>query len=160
MSPFIRPQREKENPEEKVLVNFNRSRYLFAVVVLILLGRPAVAQVGQDRFRVGTGLGVEKIRLAVADFGPRGDSAKTHAAQFTQVVRDDLAFSGVLELVSPSFYPTQVPTAPNELQAAAWTDPQVKANFVAFGNLTESSSEVAIQGWLYDVTSPSSQAVI
>ena len=133
---------------------------MFAAAALILLGRPANAQQRPGWFHTGTGLGVEKIRLAVADFGPRGDSAKTHAAQFTQVVRDDLAFSGVLEMVSPSFYPTQVPTAPNELQAAAWTDPQVKANFVAFGNLTESSSEVAIQGWLYDVTSPSSQAVI
>jgi len=31
---------------------------------------------------------------------------------------------------------------------------------VAFGNLTESSAEVAIQAWLYDVKNPSSQAVI
>jgi TolB protein len=31
---------------------------------------------------------------------------------------------------------------------------------VAFGNLTESSAEVVISGWLYDVRNPSSQAVI
>jgi len=35
----------------------------------------------------------------------------------------------------------------------------VNAHFVAFGNLTE-SSEVAIEAWFYDVTNPSTQAVI
>src|SRR5206468_382942 len=34
------------------------------------------------------------------------------------------------------------------------------ANLVAFGNLTESTSEVVISAWLYDVRSPSSQAVV
>jgi TolB protein len=49
---------------------------------------------------------------------------------------------------------------PSELQYAAWTDPNVKAHYVAFGNLSETTSEVAIQAWLYDVTNPSSPAVV
>jgi TolB protein len=49
---------------------------------------------------------------------------------------------------------------PSELQVAAWTDPNVKAHYVAFGNLSETTSEVAIQAWLYDVTNPSSPAVV
>jgi TolB protein len=145
----------------KVLGKLKHLDWLIALAVLCVAGTPVSAQQGQEAwFRTGTGLGVEKIRLAVADFGPRADNAKTHSAQFTQVVRDDLQFSGILDLVSPSFYPAQAPTMPAELQYAAWTDPNVKAHYVAFGNLSETTSEVAIQAWLYDVTNPSSPAVV
>ncbi len=118
------------------------------------------AQQGQAWFHAATGLGENKIRVAVADFGPRTDSAKTHAQQFTQIVRDDLAFSGIIELVSPSFMPTQTLTQPSELQYPTWSDSSVKANYVAFGNLTETASEVAIPAWLYDIDHPSSQSVV
>jgi TolB protein len=144
------------------MVHLNR-RFASFLVVSALLGvflKPAAAQEKQAWFRTGTGLGIEKIRVAVADFGPRADNAKTHSQQFTQIVRDDLAFSGIIDLVSPSFYPTQALTQPSELQYPAWTDPNVKANYVAFGNLTETTSEVAIQAWLYDVNNPSSQSVV
>jgi TolB protein len=118
------------------------------------------AQGSQDWFRTGTGLGVDKPRVAVADFAPRADSAKPHSQLFTQVVRDDLQFSGILDLVSPSFYPTQVPTIPAELKNLDWTTPQINANLVAFGNLTEAASEVVISGWLFDVRNPTAQAVV
>ncbi len=114
----------------------------------------------QDWFRVSTGLGVEKPRVAVADFAPRSDTAKSHSALFTQVVRDDLGFSGILDVVSPSFYPTVQPSVPSELRYTVWSDSPLNSHFVAFGNLVESASEVAIQAWFYDVTNPSSQAVI
>ncbi|HEU0368798.1 MAG TPA: hypothetical protein VFR42_06295 [Candidatus Acidoferrum sp.] len=136
-------------------------RALFALFTLAVMfaGRPAMAQ-QQDWFRIGTGLGVEKPRVAVADFTPRSDTAKSHGALFTQVVRDDLAFSGIMDMVSPSFYPQSQPSAPNELRFVSWTDSPVNAHFVAFGNLSESTGEVAIEAWFYDVTNPSSQAVI
>jgi len=120
----------------------------------------ARAASAQDWFRTGTGLGEAKPRVAIADFAPRADLAKSHAGLFTQVVRDDLQFSGVLELASPSFYPPQVPTVPPELKYAAWTDLPTNANYVGFGNLTESTAEVAIQAWLYDVRNPSSLPVV
>jgi TolB protein len=139
------------------------SRHIGVCILLILglfvPGR-AAAQGAQDWFRTGTGLGVEKPRVAVADFAPRADNAKPHSQLFTQVVRDDLEFSGILDLVSPSFYPTQVPTIPSELRNPDWTTPQINANLVAFGNLTESTSEVVISGWAYDVRSASNQAVV
>ena len=144
------------------MVDLNR-RFASFLVVSALLSfflKPAAAQEKQAWFRTGTGLGVDKIRVAVADFGPRTDSAKTHAQQFTQVVRDDLAFSGIIDLVSPSFMPTQTLTQPSELQYPTWSDPNVKANYVAFGNLTETPSEVAIPAWLYDIDHPSSQSVV
>jgi TolB protein len=131
-------------------------RLLFAAAIL-LEARPAGAQ---DWFRAGTGLGDAKPRLAIADFVARADSAKGHSALFTQVVRDDLQFSGILELASPSFYPPQAPGVPAELRYPAWTDPPTNANYVGFGNLSESTAEVAIEAWLYDVRSPTSQAVV
>ena len=114
----------------------------------------------QDWFRTGTGLGVEKPRVAVADFAPKADAAKSHSALFTQVVRDDLGFSGILDVVSPSFYPQSQPSVPSELRYTAWTDSPLNSHFVAFGNLVESPSDVAIQAWFYDVTNPTTQAVI
>ena len=103
---------------------------------------------------------MEKPRIAVADFAPREDASKSHSQLFTQVVRDDLQFSGIVDLVSPSFYPLKAPTLPTELNNADWVTPQINANLVAFGNLTESPGEVVISGWAYDVRSTSTQAVV
>jgi len=149
-----RTARVRGEPEAMV----HRSRYICVLLLcgLFFPGRAAA----QAWFQTGTGLGVEKPRVAVADFAPRADDAKTHSQLFTQVVRDDLQFSGIIDLVSPSFYPTQVPTAPSELRNSDWTTPQINANLVAFGNLTESASEVVISGWAYDVRSPSTQGVV
>jgi TolB protein len=129
----------------------------FATFLFLLLAIPAFSQ---DWIHIATGLGAEKPRIAVADFAPRVDTAKSHAGLFTQTVRDDLSFSGVMDLVSPSFYPTTVPTAPNELQKLTWTDPPLNANFLAFGNLTESPAEVAISAWCFDLRSPSNEPVV
>ena len=130
---------------------------LFFVAVILMACRSVSAQ---DRIRIATGLGQTKIRVALADFGPRSDLAKSHASLFTQVVRNDLEYSGILELASPSFYPTQVPTVPTELKPPAWSAQPTNANYVGFGNLSESSSEVNIQAWLFDVRNPSSQPVV
>jgi TolB protein len=146
--------------EELVVQAIHRIRTLIVLTLLFVLSPAAIAQT-EGWFRAGTGLGdTNKPRVAVADFAPRADAAKNHSALFTQVVRDDLQFCGILELVSPSFYPTQVPSAPSELRNLSWTDPPVNANMVAFGNLSEIGTEVAIQAWLYDVHNPSSEAVI
>jgi TolB protein len=134
-----------------------RLKLLFFAGTALFVTQPAMAQ---DWFRAGTGLGEAKPRIAIADFGPRSDSAKSHASLFTQVVRDDLQFSGILELASPSFYPPQAPTVPTELKNGVWINPPTNANYVGFGNLTESTSEVAIQAWLFDVRNPSTQPVI
>jgi TolB protein len=130
---------------------------LFFVGAILLSCRTVSAQ---DRIRIATGLGQTKIRVALADFGPRSDSAKSHASLFTQVVRNDLEYSGILDLASPSFYPTEVPTVPAELKPPAWIALPTNANYVGFGNLTESTAEVTIQAWLFDVRNPSSPPVI
>jgi TolB protein len=130
---------------------------LFFAGTILLVPHSAAAQ---DTIRIGIGLGQAKSLVAIADFAARSDTAKSHAALFTAVVRDDIQFSGILEVPSPSFYPPQAPSVPAELKYAAWTDPPTNANFVAFGNLSETTAEVAIEAWLYDVRSPASQAVV
>jgi len=141
----------------RFIKSYSYSILLFAALMMVG-SSPGGAQ---DWFRAGTGLGdTNKPRVAVADFGPRADGAKPHASLFTQVVRDDLQFSGILDFVSPSLYPTTAPTLPNELRNLDWTNAPANANLVAFGNVVETPAEVAIQAWLYDVRNPSSQAVI
>jgi len=141
------------------LLRITRAVPIFILCFLYLLPFSSTS-FAQDWFRAGTGLGVDKPRIAVTDFTPRADNAKAHATLFTQTVRDDLSFSGIIELVSPSFYPTQAPSEPQELQRPVWTGPPLNANFVAFGNLTETSTEVAIPAWMYDVRSTSNEAVV
>jgi TolB protein len=137
-----------------------KQRWLRSLVAFIFLGFIAKTSEGQDWFHTAIGMDANKPRVAIADFVARAESAKGHSALFTQVVRDDLQFSGILELASPSFYPPQTPGGPAELRFPAWTDPPTNANFVGFGNLSESTAEVAIEAWLYDVRNPTSQAVV
>src|SRR5690348_3878801 len=116
------------------------------ITVVLLSSRPASAQ---DWFHTSTGLGLAKPRLAMADVAPRSDAAKSHSTLFTQIVRDDLQFCGILDLASPSFYPPQVVSVPAELKAPAWIEQPTNANYVGFGNLTESTSAIAGQAWRY-----------
>jgi TolB protein len=137
----------------------SKVRRLNLFLLFILLASSAMPAAAQDWFRTAIGMDANKPRIAVADFAPRADSAKSHSTLFTQVVRDDLQFSGIIEVPSPSFYPPQPPSVPAELRPGIWIDPPTNANFLAFGNLTETPAEVAIEAWLNDVRSPSSQAV-
>ncbi len=134
-----------------------RLRTLFFAAAILFCALPAAAQ---DWFRTGTGLGVDKARVAIADFAPRGATAQAHSKLFTDVVRADLQFSGILEVVSPSFYPAQAPGVPAELKYPEWSQPAASAHLLAFGNLTESTAEVAIEAWLYDVRNTAAPPVV
>jgi TolB protein len=139
-----------------------RSLVLVGVLCAIaaaLAATPASAQ-DQGWFRTGTGLGVQKARVAVADFAPRSPSAKPLADMFSDVVRNDLDYSGILELVSKSFQPTDLPSTPSELKMQAWSDPPSSARLVAFGNLTATGNNLAIEAWLYDVANATQPAVL
>jgi TolB protein len=135
-------------------------RPLLFLLAILFFASFANAQQEQGWFRTGTGIGMEKPRIAVPDFVPRSDEAKSHSALFTSVVRDDLSFSGIVDLVSPSFYPIQPLSQPGELRFLTWSDSPLNSNFVAFGYLTETSAEVVIYAWMYDVRNPSNQAII
>lgn len=131
-----------------------------ALAALTLLATLPSSLRAQDWFTTGTGLGVSKPKVAVADIAPRSGDAQAMSTLFSDVVRNDLNFSGILELASKSFYPTQVPTAPNELNYKAWSDAPVSAQFLAFGSLTTTGNDESIQAWFYNVTNVSAPAVI
>ncbi len=86
------------------------------LLVLCLVGAgPAAAQAW---FNTGTGLGVSKAKVAVPDMAVRSAAAQPLEKTFHDVLWSDLEYSGILDLVSTSFYPTQIPSQPSELKAA------------------------------------------
>src|SRR5258708_7545308 len=105
----------------KVHAVFNRKHLLPLLTIFAFTTQAAFGQ-SQGWFRAGTGLGdTNKPRVAIADFAARADSTKSHASLFTQIVRDDVQFSGILEVPSPSFSPPQAPSLPAELKPLNWT---------------------------------------
>jgi TolB protein len=122
---------------------------------LALLVLSATSAFAQDWFKTGTGLGVSKARVAVPEFAARSTDAQPLEKTFHDVLWSDLDYSGILELVSPSFYPVQVPSQPSELKPAEWANPPADAYVVAYGNLSVSGTNLAVAGYLSDVHSPS-----
>ena len=131
-------------------------------VLLALLCCTAFAAGQQDWIRTGTGLGVEKVRLAAADFKTTTTEAPT--ADLVKVFNDtlfsDLDNAGIFDMVSKSFYPLQVPGTPQEMNFGAWSNPPPNASMVAFGNLGVTGGQVAVQGWLFDVKNQQSPQVL
>ncbi len=115
-----------------------------------------------DWIRTGTGLGVEKPRIAVADFKPL--STDPQAAGLLKVFNDtlwnDLDNAGIFELVSKSFYPLEAPGLPQEVKFDAWANPPANASMLVFGNLNIAASNLVIQGWLYDVRNTGSPQIL
>jgi TolB protein len=130
---------------------------LLFLLALVVSTPPARAQ---DWFRTGTGLGVSKPKVAVADFVPRSPQGQALSTLFSDVLRNDLDYSGVLELASKSFYPTQVPSIPSELNGAAWSNPPVSAQFLAFGNFTITGNDLSIAAWFNDVRNAAAPPVV
>ncbi len=133
---------------------------LLLLALAALLGLAAPGARAQDWFRTGTGLGVSKPKVAVADFVSRNDASAMMASLFSDVVRNDLDYSGIVDLASKSFYPAQVPSVPMELNFQAWSDPPVSAQFLAFGNLTVTDKSEEIQAWFNDVRNPTAPPVV
>ena len=83
----------------------SRQYPVFIVGTLLLL--LAATSSAQDWIRTGTGLGVERVRLAASDFKPstadpkNADLLKT----FNDTLWNDLDNAGIFDLVSKSFYP-------------------------------------------------------
>src|SRR5271163_795188 len=129
------------------------------IVVCLLLGSSCLAQ---DWVRTGSGLGVEKVRLAVPDFKAANGDPQNDALlrTFNDTFWNDLDNSGVVELISKSFYPLQTPGQPPEVTFPAWNAPPPNAAMLAFGNLGVASGQVTVYGWLYDVKNTASPQVL
>src|SRR5438270_984354 len=135
-------------------------RLLLLLHLCLLFVVPTFAQ--QDWIRTGTGLGVERVKLAVADFKPAASDQQTAALAkvFNDTLWYDLNHAGIFDIVSKSFYPTQLPGSPQDMKLADWNVPPPNAAMVAFGNVGVSGQDVTVQGWLYDVKNPTSPQVL
>src|SRR5277367_3475552 len=140
------------------------TRTIAAVISLLLAAAltaaPCLAQ--QDWIKTGTGLGVDKVRLAVPDFKPATSDAKNAdlLKVFNDTLWNDLENAGIFEMVSKSFYPLAVPGTPTEVKFAAWNAPPPNAVMLAFGNMGVTGNNVTMQGWLYDVKNVASPQVL
>jgi TolB protein len=116
----------------------------------------------QDWIKTGTGLGVEKVRLAASDFKASSQDPKN--AELLKVFNDtlwnDLDNAGIFDMVSKSFYPLGAVGLPADVKFESWSAPPPNAAMLAFGNLGVSNNNVTVQGWLYDVKNVSSPQVL
>jgi TolB protein len=122
----------------------------------------AVAAAAQDWIRTGTGLGVEKVRLAVPDFKASTQDPKNTdlLGVFNGTLWNDLDNAGIFEMVSKSFYPLGPVGTGADVKFDAWSSPPPNASMLAFGNLGVTGNSVTVQGWLYDVKNPSVPQVL
>src|SRR3954467_14196144 len=102
-------------------------RSLILTTAIIAL---AGASFGQgDWIRTGTGLGVEKVRLAATDFKATSTDARSAELlkTFNDTLWNDLDNAGIFDMVSKSFYPLQQPSTPGEVKLDAWGNPPASA---------------------------------
>jgi TolB protein len=132
----------------------------FLLLAAVLTAAPCLAQ--QDWIKTGTGLGMEKVRLAVPDFKPStSDDKNTNLLKvFNDTLWNDLDNAGIFDMVSKSFYPLAAPGNPADVQFGAWNGSPPNAAMLAFGNLGVTGNNVTVQGWLFDVKNIASPQVL
>ena len=145
--------------QKEVVKSSRVGRALVLVLTCWLLSSMVHAQ---DWVKTGTSLGMDKVRLAVSDFKPATNDPGNGALlkTFNDTLWNDLEVSGVVELVSKSFYPLQVPGQPTELNFVSWNSPPPNAAMLAFGNLGVAGGKLTVQGWLFDVKNTQSPQVL
>ena len=138
-----------------------KSRLLLGWLLLLAVALlPFQVRSQVDWFRTGTGLGVEKVRLALPSFTARSPEVETLTGVFNSVLWNDLEVSGIIELVSPSFYPLTVPQRPAELQHETWSEAPAGAHMIAYGAALSGENQLLVDAWLSDVRNPRSPPVL
>jgi TolB protein len=134
-------------------------RFALLSAILLALVLPALSQ---DWIRTGTGVGGEKIRLAVPDFNPASTDPQSAPLNktFNTVLFNDLYQAGIFDMVSKSFYPLGAIGSPADAHLDVWAAPPPNAAMLAFGNLGVSSGTIQVQGWLFDVKNPQNPQVL
>jgi len=134
-------------------------RLLLRLFLALFLVTSAFAQ---DWIRTGTGLGMDKVRLAVPDFNAASQDPKNTELLkvFNETLWNDLDNAGIFDMVSKSFYPLGQVGAPADVKFESWSAPPPNAAMLAFGNLGASGNGMTVQGWLYDVKNVTSPQVL
>ena len=108
----------------------------------------------QDWFKTGTGLGVTKARLAAPDIAARSASSAATRENFSRraVVRP-----GILRRSrygSPSFYPTQIPSQPSEIEGGGLGGRSGQRLHGRIRQFDGGRNDLAAAGFLSDVHNP------
>lgn len=148
------------NASKKAAPLRTMNRLIPAALWLMLLASLPLA--AQDWIRTGTGLGQDKLRLAVPEFkSSTADARNPDLVQtFNTTLWNDLATSGLFDMVSKSFYPLETPSYPSEIRLNIWGAAPVNAGMVAFGNVGADATGLVLHGWLYDAKNPQSAEVL
>jgi TolB protein len=139
----------------------HNSRLAFIASALLVFVFCASA-FAQDWIKTGTGLGVEKVRLAATDFKASTQDPNNGNLQkvFNDTLWSDLDNAGIFDMVSKSFLPTTAPGNPAEVKFDAFSAAPVNASMLAFGNMGAAGNTLTVQGWLYDVKNVQSPQVL
>ena len=129
-------------------------RTFLAALAALGLRPPAASWSGPQDILTGTNTGATAIRVAVPEFVAGAGDAQALATLFNETLWNDLEFSGVLSLVSRSFYPLGRFGAPQDIEPAAWTSETVNADFIAFGNASVRSAQFVVEARLWDMKAP------
>ena len=139
-----------------------QSMRCFRVLALVIVSCLTLPCLAQDWIKTGTGLGMEKVRLAAADFKASTQDAKNPdlLKVFNDTLWNDLESAGIFDMVSKSFYPLGAVGNPTDVKFAEWSAPPPNASMLAFGNLGATGNNLTVQGWLYDVKNTASPQVL
>ncbi len=145
-------------------INFGKSIVTLRLNALALLSALlfALPLSAQDWIKTGTGLGVEKVRLAASDFKASTQDARIPDLLnvFNDTLWNDLDNAGIFDMVSKSFYPLGAVGMLADVKFESWSAPPPNAAMLAFGNLGVSGNNVTVQGWLYDVKNIASPQIL
>src|SRR5579859_3897324 len=116
----------------------------------------------QDWVRTGSNLGVEKIRMAAADFKPASADPQTPILKttFDNTLYNDLANAGIFDMVSKSLAPAVTPSTPAEVNLAQWSAAPANAAMLALGSLAVNGGRLNVSGYLIDVKEAGAPAIV
>ena len=135
---------------------------LSLVVGFFLLSLVASPLRAQDWVRTGSNLGVEKIRMAAADFKPTSADPQTPVLKttFDNTLYNDLTNAGIFDMVSKSLAPAVTPATPAEVNLAQWSAAPANAAMLALGSLAVNGGRLNVGGYLIDVKEAGSPAIV
>jgi len=138
------------------------TRFFLLLMALTASSHRLDAQEGT--ISTGIDTGASKPRVAVPNFyansSPSGPSDTALIRVFDTVLWSDLENSGIMDMVSKSFYPKVIPSRPVGLSLAEWAAAPANAHMLVMGNATRSGEQLVIEGWLLDARSTQAPPVI
>jgi TolB protein len=152
-----------------------KTRLIFSLTgVLGAIAAGAFVLEGQQDLKLHAVAG-EMPKIAVIDFRGAGEAQKL-MDPFNKTLWDELAGSGALSMVAKSLYPLNVPQVPGDFKPPTtidavrrgdaprvqnngpwltdWSNPPVKADYLAFGYTGAQGGQLVLYGWLYKLSQP------